>query len=309
MIAYIRARLGWALVVLLGLTAVTFVLLYVLPSDPARAIAGGQASAQAVANIRHQLGLDQPVYIQYLRYLGGLLHGDLGYSYHSRISVDALLASRLPATLVLALSGIAASLVIGLLLGAAAALRQGGVVDKAVLALASLGVSTPPFWLGLLLLYIFAVNFQLLPIGGYVGPSSLVLPAMTLGLSGAAWYGRVFRTSMIRGLEADYTRVAMSKGLPFRTVVLWHVVPNAITPVLTLIGLDLAYYMGGVAVVEAVFGWPGIGQLAWQAIGTHDLPVILGAVFVSGVAVVLSNLAIDIAYAAVDPRIRYGSAS
>jgi peptide/nickel transport system permease protein len=305
MFRYLLRRLLWAGVVVIGLVTITFVVLYVVPADPARAVAGGQASPQAVANIRHQLGLDQSLARQFWHYVRGILHGDLGYSYTSRTDVLTLVRSRLDATLLLALSGVAISLVVGLALGFVAALRPGGVVDAVVLALASLGVSTPPFWLGLVLLYYVSARLGWLPIGGYGHPSNLVLPALTLGLTGASWYARVFRTSILEVFAADYVRAARGRGLPRRSILFWHVLPNAITPIVTLLGLDLAYYMGGVAVVETVFGWPGIGLLAWQAIGTHDLPVILGVVLVSAVAVVLINVAIDVVYSIIDPRIRY----
>jgi peptide/nickel transport system permease protein len=305
MARYILRRLFWAGVVVIGLITITFVVLYVVPSDPARAVAGGQASPQAVANIRHQLGLDQSLPRQFWHYLTGILRGDLGYSYTSRTDVVELVRSRVDATLLLAFSGVAISLAIGLALGFVAALRPRGVVDAIVLGLASLGVSTPPFWLGLVLLYYVSARLGWLPIGGYGHVGNLVLPALTLGLTGASWYARVFRTSILEVLTADYVRAARGRGLPRRTILFWHVLPNAITPVVTLLGLDLAYYMGGVAVVETVFGWPGIGLLAWQAIGTHDLPVILGVVLVSAVAVVLINVVIDVVYSIIDPRIRY----
>jgi peptide/nickel transport system permease protein len=305
MFRYILRRLFWAGIVVIGLVTITFVVLYVVPSDPARAVAGGQASPQAIANIRHQLGLDQSLPAQFRHYLGDILHGNLGYSYTSRTDVVTLVRSRIDATLLLAFAGVAISLVLGLALGLVAALKPGGVIDAAVLALASIGVSTPPFWLGLVLLYYVSARLGWLPIGGYGHTSNLILPALTLGLTGASWYARVFRTSVLEVLAADYVRAARGRGLPPRTILLWHVVPNAITPVVTLLGLDLAYYMGGVAVVETVFGWPGIGLLAWQAIGTHDLPVILGVVLVSAVAVVIINVVIDVLYSIIDPRIRY----
>jgi peptide/nickel transport system permease protein len=305
MFRYILRRLFWAGIVVIGLITITFVVLYVVPSDPARAVAGGQASPQAIANIRHQLGLDQSLPAQFRHYLGDILHGDLGYSYTSRTDVVTLVRSRIDATLLLAFSGVAISLALGLALGLVAALKPGGIIDAAVLALASIGVSTPPFWLGLVLLYYVSARLGWLPIGGYGHTSNLILPALTLGLTGASWYARVFRTSILEVLAAEYIRAARGRGLPPRTILLWHVVPNAITPVVTLLGLDLAYYMGGVAVVETVFGWPGIGLLAWQAIGTHDLPVILGVVLVSAIAVVLINVVIDVLYSIIDPRIRY----
>jgi peptide/nickel transport system permease protein len=305
MFRYLLRRLFWAGVVVIGLITITFVVLYVVPSDPARAIAGGQASPQALLNIRHQLGLDQSLPAQFRHYLANVLRGDLGYSYTSRTDVVTLLRSRIDATLLLAFAGVAISLALGLSLGLVAALRPGGLIDAGVLALASIGVSTPPFWLGLVLLYYVSARLGWLPIGGYGHVSNLILPALTLGLTGASWYARVFRTSILEVLAADFVRAARGRGLPPRTVLVWHVLPNAITPIVTLLGLDLAYYMGGVAVVETVFGWPGIGLLAWQAIGTHDLPVILGVVLVSAVAVVLINVVIDVVYSIIDPRIRY----
>jgi peptide/nickel transport system permease protein len=302
---HIIERLVWAIVVIFLLTTITFAILYIVPSDPARAVAGGQASPEAVANIRKQLGLDEPLYAQYWHYVSRLPRGDLGYSYHSRESVAALVSSRLAATLLLAVSGIVVSVAIGLTLGFIAATKAGSLVDRAIMVSASVFVSMPQFWIGIVLLYYLAARWGVVPIGGYGSPSQLLLPALTLGLAGFPWYTQVFRASMIEALGAEYTRTAQAKGLARRRVLMRHVAPNATTAVVTLIGLDLAYYMGGVVVVETVFGWPGIGQLAWQAIGNHDLPVIMGTVLVSAVAVVAANLLIDIAYTFVDPRIRY----
>lgn len=305
MLGYIARRLAWAVVVTGVVVTVAFALVYVVPGDPARAVAGAQASPQAVANVRHQLGLDDSLPAQYIRYIGRLAQGNLGFSFDQHASVWSLIRPRLPATLLLATAGIIISLLIGITLGATAALREGAWPDRAVLVFASVSVSVPQFWLGLMLLYVLAAQWQLLPIGGYGGVAHLLLPALTLGLTGASWYARVFRTSMGETLGADYIRAARAKGLPPRTILLRHVAPNAVTPVLTLIGLDFAVYLGGVVVIEAVFDWPGIGTLAWQAIGTQDLPVILGTVLVAAIAVILVNLLIDIAYAIVDRRVRY----
>jgi peptide/nickel transport system permease protein len=306
MTKYVATRLAWAVVVALGVVTAAFFILYVVPADPARAAAGAQASSQAVANVRKQLGLDAPLVAQYGRYVWGLLNGNLGFSFDEHQSVTSLIGSRLTATVILAFSGMAIALTIGAIGGAVAAVRPGGWVDRLVLLLASVLVSLPQMWVGLLLLYYLAARLAIFPIGGYGSVGNLVLPALTLGLTGAAWYARVMRTSVGEARQADHVRTARAKGLPKRTVGLWHVAPSCVTPLLTLVGLDLATYIAGVVVVETVFGWPGIGQLAWQAIGQDDLPVILGVVLVTAIAVVIVNLLIDIGYGVVDPRVRYG---
>jgi peptide/nickel transport system permease protein len=304
MAVYLARRIVQAVLILVGVSFITFFLLYVLPADPVRQIAGRSATAETVENIRRQLGLDQPFLVQYWRYFTGLVQGDLGRSYLQRTEVAELIASRLPATLQLMAGGILCELVLGLGMGIAAALTRGRAVDQALMMTSFVSVSAPQFVVSLLLLYVFAVQLGWFPIGGYGTLAHLVLPAVTLGIIGSGWYSRMMRSSMIDVLRADYIRTARAKGLTRARVVLRHAVPNAILPVVAMIGIDIGIFMGGVVVVESVFGWPGIGQLAWQAIQRVDIPIIMGVTLVSAVAIVLGNLVADLVAPLIDPRIR-----
>ncbi len=304
MAAYLIRRLLQSVLILLGVSFITYVLLFVLPADPVRQIAGRSATAATVENIRRELGLDQPFVVQYGRYLWGLIHGDLGRSYLQKSQVAELIAARLPATLLLMLGAIVCELVIGLGFGILAALRRGSMVDQALMMTSFVTVSAPQFVVSLLLLYVFAVKLSWFPIGGYGTFSHLVLPALTLGILGSGWYSRMMRSSMIEVLRADFIRTARAKGLSRARVVLGHALPNAILPIIAMIGIDIGIFMGGIVVVESVFGWPGIGQLAWQAIQRVDIPIIMGVTLVSALAIVLGNLLADLVAPFIDPRIK-----
>lgn len=304
MAVYLLRRLFQAVLILVGVSFVTFALLYLLPADPVRQIAGRTASPQMVENIRTQLGLDQPFLVQYWRYFLGLLQGDLGRSYLQRSEVAELIGARLPASLLLMAAAIGTELVIGVSMGLIAAVRRGSGTDQALMVASFVGVSAPQFVVGLLLLYVFAYQLGWFPIGGYGTWRHLVLPALTLGIIGAGWYSRMMRSSMIDVLRQDYIRTARAKGLGGRTILIRHALPNAILPVIAMIGIDIGLFMSGIVVVEGVFGWPGIGQLAWQAIQRVDLPIIMGVTLVSAVAIVLGNLLADLLAPFVDPRIK-----
>lgn len=301
---YIARRLLQSILILFGISVVTFVLLYILPADPVRQIAGRSATAETVENIRHQLGLDLPVYEQYGRYLWALLHGDLGRSYLQKTDVAVLILSRLPATLLLMVGAIVCELALGLSMGLIAALRRGSAVDQGLMLISFVGVSAPQFVVGILLLYVFAVTLGWFPIGGYGGFRELVLPALTLGILGAGWYSRMMRSSMLDVLRQDFIRTARSKGLSRRKVLFTHAFPNAVLPIIAMIGIDIGTFMSGIVVVESVFGWPGIGQLAWQAIQRVDIPIIMGVTLVSALFIVLGNLLADLIAPLIDPRIR-----
>lgn len=304
MLAYLIRRLVQSALILLGVSFITFLLLYVLPADPVRQIAGRSATPETVENIRRQLGLDQPFVVQYGRYLAGLFHGDMGRSYLQKTEVAALIMARLPATLLLMLGAIVAELAIGLSLGVLAAVRRGGALDQSLMITSFVAVSAPQFVVGLLLLYVFAVKLGWFPIGGYGHVSNLVLPAMTLGIMGSGWYSRMMRSSMIDVLRSDYIRTARAKGLGRARVLALHAMPNAILPIIAMIGIDIGIFMSGIVVVESVFGWPGIGQLAWQAIQRVDIPIIMGVTLVSACAIVLGNLLADLVTPFIDPRIK-----
>ncbi|MCO8146363.1 ABC transporter permease [Rhodovulum tesquicola] len=302
--AYVVRRLGESLLILLGISVVTFALLYLVPADPARQIAGRSATAETVANIRAQLGLDQPFHVQYVRYLGNLLQGDLGRSYLQRTEVSELIAARMPATLLLMGAAIVVELILGLTIGVIAALRRNSALDQSLMVFSFVTISAPQFVVGILLLYVFAVQLNWFPIGGYGTFAHLVLPAITIGLLGTGWYSRMMRSSMIDVLAQDFVRTARAKGLGKLRIILRHVAPNAILPVIAMIGIDIGLFMSGIVVVESVFGWPGIGQLAWQAIQRVDIPIIMGVTLVSACFIVLGNLLADLIAPLVDPRIK-----
>ena len=304
MVSYLARRVVQSALILLGVTVVTFILLYIIPADPARQIAGRSATVETVENIRHQLGLDQPFHVQYLRYLNGLAHGDLGRSYLQRTEVATLIQARLPATLLLMVAAIFCELAIGLTMGLFAAMRRGRRADQVLMVASFVAVSAPQFVVGILLLYVFAVYFGWFPIGGYGTFAHLVLPSLTLGILGAGWYSRMMRSSMIDVLRQDFVRTAKAKGLTRSKVVLVHALPNALLPIVAMIGIDIGLFMSGIVVVESVFGWPGIGQLAWQAIQRIDIPIIMGVTLVSAAAIVIGNLIADLIAPLIDPRIK-----
>ncbi|HZO77327.1 MAG TPA: ABC transporter permease [Solirubrobacteraceae bacterium] len=305
MTRYIAGRLGWALVVILAMTIITFGVTFLSPVDPARLYAGVHASHQEYEAARRTLGLDQPVVVQYLRYLGRLVQGNLGNSFSTGQSVRSLVLGRLPATLELAAAGLLIEAIIGLPLGFLAATRWHRPADRAVLAGSLVGVVIPQFVLGFALLYLFAYKLPIFPLGATASLPALVLPALALGLPGAAWYARMVRSSVLNVLGEDFVRSSRAKGLSEWKVMSRHVFRNSIGPAITMLGLDFGIFLGGVLVVEQVFGWPGIGQQAWNAITANDIPVVLGTVIVATTAVVIFNLLADVANAVLDPRIRY----
>ena len=302
--AYLVRRLMESALILLGITLVTFILLYLVPADPARQIAGRSATAETVQNIRDQLGLNDPFVVQYWNYLTALFQGDMGRSYLQRAEVSELIAARLPASLLLMVAAIVTELVFGLTIGIVAALRRNKPADHGLMIFSFVSISAPQFVIGILLLYVFAVKLGWFPIGGYGTFGHVVLPAVTIGFLGAGWYSRMMRSSMIDVLGQDFVRTARAKGLGKARIILRHVIPNSILPIIAMIGIDIGLFMSGIVVVESVFGWPGIGQLAWQAIQRVDIPVIMGVTMVSATAIVLGNLLADLVAPTIDPRIK-----
>lgn len=304
---YVLKRLVQSLLILVGVTFITFLLLYILPADPARQIAGRSATPETVANIRAQLGLDQPLLVQYWSYITNLLQGDFGRSYLQKTDVAELIQSRLTPTLLLMFSAIFIELLFGLAAGIFAAVKRGKTGDRSLMVLSFIGVSSPQFIAAILVLYVFAVKLGWFPIGGYGTFAHLVLPALTLGILGSGWYSRVMRSSMIDILRQDYIRTARAKGAKESRVIFVHAFRNAVLPIVAMIGIDIGIFMGGIVVVESVFGWPGIGQLAWQAIQRVDIPIIMGVTLVSAIAIVIGNLIADLLAPFVDPRIKLKS--
>lgn len=300
----ILRRLLLALAVWLGVATLTFGLMYMIPADPAQTMAGAQADPETVAAIRAQLGLDDPLGVQYVRYLASALRGDFGHSYVTGEPVLPTLLARFPATLQLALGALAVYLLLGVGFGIVGGVRPRSWGDRLGRLVAVGGVSVPTFWLGLVLLYLFAYKAPILPLGGYGSPAHLILPALTLGAGGAAYYARLLRTTLLEAMGSDYVRTARAKGLSEGRVVARHAMPNSALPALTLLGLDFAHLLGGAVLTESIFAWPGIGSNAMQAIASLDVPTIMGTVLFSATVIVVFNLAIDLLYGFADPRLK-----
>lgn len=298
----IALRVGLAALTVLAVIAGTFVLEFVIPANPARVVAGPKASSQVVAEVARNLGLNRPEWQQLLSYIGGVLHGDLGYSYVSQTSVTSLLAGRLPATALLMAAGIAVELAVGGALG-----LWDGLRPNRSWALASINIgllSVPTFTFGFLLLLLFGYVWPVLPVSGGLGAAQLVLPALTLGLLGAPYYAIVVRDQLREVLPAPFVRTALAKGLTRRQILRGHVLRVVMPPVLTMAGMDVALFLSGVVFVEDIFAWPGIGQLQVQAFENVDRPVLMGTVIVAATAVVVMNLVVDLLRLVVDPRVR-----
>lgn len=306
MLGHILRRFLWSLVDLLVIVTITFMLTYLLPGDPARTIAGPHASLADVLRIRRQLGLDAPLYVQYGKYVWNLLHLNLGTSIEFGTPVLQDILAKFPATAVLAISGVAWELVLGLPLGVFSAVRRGGMLDRVSSAASMTAIAMPQFWVGIILLFILAFKFHLFPLGGYGTPVLWYgfLPGLTLGLGGAAYYQQIIRSRVLEILPQQYIATARAKGLSERQVLIRHVMPQVLTTLVTQIGMDLGYFMAGVVVVETVFGWPGIGLQAWTAIQALDVPLVIGTVLFGAFWIVLANFVVDSVYGLLDPRIR-----
>ncbi|MDN4480970.1 ABC transporter permease [Demequina muriae] len=309
---FLLRRLAQSAVVLFGVMVVVFSLVQLVPGDPVRIALGTRYTPEAYAVLREASGLDRPLLLQFVNYLGSAVTGDLGVSFRSGQPVTALLTDRLPATFSLAFTGILIGLVIAVVAGTWAALHEGRVSDMIVRVGSQFGVSIPDFWMGLLLIMIFSATFGLLPSSGYVplsqglGPwlSHVILPATAVGLVAGAIMTRYIRAAVLEVASMPYVRTAKSKGIAPRVVIARHIGRNALIPVLTIAGIQFATILGGVIVVEVVFAWPGLGSLVYNAVGVRDYPVIQGAVLLIAVIFLAVNLLVDLLYAVVDPRIR-----
>jgi len=308
MTQYLIQRLILAVPVLLGVSIAVFLMMHLLPGDPALAMLAGQSgiTPEDVDRVRRQLGLDQPVPVQYLNYVGRVLHGDFGESVHSHRPVLEMIGEQAGATIQLALVAMAIAVTLGISLGIISALRQNTWVDTLSMLLALFGVSMPSFWFGLILIYIFSLRLGWLPVTGQGGWQRLILPALALGLDFSAITARLVRANLLEVLRQEYILAARSKGLRDRLVMTRHALRNAMIPVLTIIGLQFGNLLGGAVVIETVFAREGIGRLAVTGILSKDFPLVQGIVLVSAVVYVGINLLIDLSYAALDPRIRYG---
>ena len=322
MVRYIVRRLLWVVVLLLAVSFLTFIIFYLLPSaDPAQLRAGRQPNPELVKQIRHNLGLDDPWPVQYFHYMRDLvLHFDLGYSYQNNVSVKSQILDRLPATAGLALGGMVVWLLVGIPVGIISAIRRGRIEDRLAMGAALVAISAPVYWVGLVSLYLFSKDIGQIPIfdgaGSYpntgslfndpihVAPS-LFLPWLCLATAFAAVYARFLRGNLLEVMAEDYIRTARAKGLPERTVIFRHGVRSAITPIVTILGLDLGILLGGAILTESVFNIPGIGRLAFDSIQKSDLPTVQGTVIIGAFFIISLNLIVDIVYAFLDPRVRY----
>ncbi|MGM8837523.1 ABC transporter permease [Thermus sp. 93170] len=333
--SYIVRRLLGLVPVLFGITLLVFLFLQLIPGDPAQAILGERGTLEQLAALREKLGLNRPLYVQYLTFVRNVLTGDLGTSAVSTIPVAEELKRRWPATFELALAATLVAVVLGIPVGILAAVRKNSLLDTLSMSLSLVGVSMPVFWLGLLLVYLFAVNLHWLPTGGRLSTDlavdfrpitgfllldgllalkpgvfldalkHLVLPALTLGTIPLAILTRITRSAMLEVLSQDYVRTARAKGLAERQVILKHALKNALLPVVTIIGLQFGTLLGGAILTETIFSWPGIGSYIYEGILNRDYPVVQAGVLVVATAFVLVNLLVDLSYALLDPRIQY----
>ncbi len=302
---YILRRLLYALPTLLGVTVVIFLLVRLIPGDPARLVAGLLATNEEVERIRVELGLNRPLYVQYLIFLRDILSGDLGLSAVTRTAVTTEIGSRFGATLSLAITSSVLATGLGVVAGVSSAASHNSALDYTVMAVALAGVSVPVFWLGIMLMLLFAVHLHWLPAGGYGTLLHLILPSIVLAAFSIAIIARITRSTLLETLGMDYVRTARAKGLSQRLVIYRHALRNALIPVITVVGLQFGTLLGGAVLTETTFAWPGLGRLLVGAISSRDYPVIQGIVLIFATLFVLVNLAVDILYVYVDPRIRY----
>ena len=313
MLRFILRRLLLVIPVCFGISVLVFLLIHLVPGDPARVMLGLQANEESVAAIREEWGLNRPLPIQYLDWVSRLLQGDLGRSYLTNEPVFAAVIGRLPATLTLALAAFIISLIIAVPIGIISGTRPYSMADYGAMIFAQLGVAIPEFWLGIMFILTFSLYLGWVPPSGYVGFGDdpiawfqhLILPALTVGLVNGAVLTRFLRSSILEVMHQDYVRTARAKGVAERGVITLHALRNALIPTITVIGLQFAFMLGGVVVVEVIFAWPGVGRLALDAIERRDYPMVQGAVLAVALTFVIINLLVDIVYAALDPRIKY----
>lgn len=305
MYKYIFKRLLMMIPVIIGITFIIFFILNLTPGDPAELILGSEATEEAIAELRDQLGLNDPLLVQYGRYMGRLIQGDMGQSYTTGRDIFDSIIERFPTTLRLALTAMGISLLIAIPLGVFSATKQYSLLDSSSMVMCLIGVSIPNFWLGLMLILFFSVNLNILPSGGLNdGALSYVLPSLALATSGAASMARQTRSSMLEVIRQDYIRTAKAKGVRHKTVLIHHALKNAIMPVITLMGLTLGRNFGGAVVVESIFSLPGMGRLLLEGIRGKDAPMVMGCVIFIALMISFANLLVDIIYGFVDPRLK-----
>ena len=302
---YLIKRLLSTIPVLIGISLLLFFMLRMLPGDPAQVLAGQMATPEEIENIRHQLGLDRPIYEQYAVYMSHLVRFDLGRSARTQNPVVDEIWARLPNTLLLAVVAIALACLFGIPAGIISAVRPYSWIDYLVTMSALFGISMPVFWLGLMLVVLFAVILHWLPAGGTGSWQHVVLPSVTLASFVVAFIARMTRSTMLETLSQDFTTTARSKGLAEKVVIVKHALKNALIPIITVVGLQFGFLLGGAVLTETVFAWPGLGRLLYDSISARDYPMIQGTILIFGLLYILVNLVVDMIYAFVDPRIRY----
>lgn len=302
MLAYVLKRLGHTILVIIGISIISFVFLQ-LSGDPVGLMLPQDATSQQVEELRQKLGLDDPVVVQYLRFVGDTLQGDLGRSLFSNEPVAGLILERLPATVELAFFSMVFALVIALPIGIVSALKRGTFIDTASMVFALFGLSMPHFWLGIMMIMLFSVQLGWLPTSGRGSFSQIIMPAAAMGISMIALFARLTRSTMLEVLGQDYVRTARAKGLPEYFVIGKHALKNAMIPLITMIGMEFGLLLGGAVIIETVFAWPGVGRLIVQAITDRDYPVVQGAVMLLAMIFVVVNLLVDLAYGWLDPNI------
>jgi len=307
MTTYIIRRLFMVIPILLGVATIVFALMYIVPGDPARLLMGQHGDEATLQAIRHEMGLDRPLAVQYVRFIGKLARGDLGMSYRQNRPVARIIAERFPATAKLAVASMIIAIVAGIAAGILAAVYRNTFVDWSVMVLSLTGISMPVFWLGMMLILVFASGLGWLPVGGY-GKSGdirhIILPAVSLAAISTGYIARMMRSSLLEVIGKDYIRTARAKGLSEMAVILRHALKNAFIPVITVIGINFASLLGGAVATETVFAWPGLGRAVVDAIRMRDLPVVEGCVIFLALLFVIANLLVDLSYAFLDPRIR-----
>lgn len=305
MYQYIVRRLLLTVPVIIGVSIIVFSIIRLLPGDPARALAGVQATPEYIEQVRERYGLNDPLYVQYGRFMGGLVTGDLGTSTFSRRPVTTEIAERFPRTLTLATISLIIATIVGVSAGIVSATRRNSLFDNASMFVALVGVAAPVFWMALMLQLLFSVQLRWLPATGMGSPAHLVLPSITLGMASAALMARITRSSMLDVLRQDFITTARAKGLGERVVIYKHALKNALIPVVTVLGLQFGILLGGAVLTETVFAWPGVGRLLVDAILRRDYPVVQGTVMLLALLFVIINLVVDVIYAYLDPRIHY----
>ncbi|GIO08057.1 glutathione ABC transporter permease [Brevibacillus reuszeri] len=300
---YLLKRLISGLIVLIGVSLFSFALIHLIPGDPVRIMLGEKATKERVEQLREQMGLNKPLVVQYVNYATGVFKGDLGTSLKTSRPVSMEIAQRFPATVKMAVSGIVVAIVAGVIMGILAAKYKDKFIDYAIMSMATLGMSLPSFWLGLLVIMVFAVKLGWFPVAGGTGFIDLVMPALTLGVMLSTTISRLTRSGMVEVLSNDYIRTARAKGMSEGIVLFRHAFRNVMIPVVAVVGLQIAALLGGAVIVEQVFNWPGIGTLAIEAISSRDFPMIQGIVLFMGAIYVIVNICVDLLYAVLDPRI------